>query len=529
MQYEGCSRQLTLELADRLDADRRGTFVEIGLGTSDYYFVDFAKRGFKALAVEPLPTENLLTTCDYYGVPIEISAIAEEDGPVRMYLGQYKGQPNVNLSSLNRDWWGSGAEERQVNSLRFESLLTKYSVDSVTALKLDVEGSELAIVDQLRLLPQRLLPSLVQLEYGGGGSKETQLGGWSAKYFERTSAALAVLRSLGYEWLLVVDRDLPAVRSSWLGDTDSLGEAFHPLSHVGNAIVCKNGSLRHTINLAELCAPFADYPQPLAMTLARTGSDKATHSFKWLVPHAIAQQYEAKRRPLRVLEYGPGCNTEQFVKSLVCEKLVSVEDNANWYHRFAQVALSDPSVDVDYHLVEVGSAKGKAYHGGHCWTEGEILAYSQYPLRYGSSYFDIIFIDSGDRQDEVSIMGRAYLGWPIRNLCLELAHSLLTTGGVVILHDFPGPYHRMNRALSQSVRSFRYVDEFEEFATSVLSDSAHVTCVRTSIEQTYRLGRFSRLVARLLHRSGRTWHSSRLANPLMKRMMRLDDPSPSTP
>lgn len=529
MRYEACSLQLTLALADRLDAERSGTFVEIGLGTSDYYFVEFADKGFKALTVEPLPTENLLTTCNKYDVPIEISAIAEEDGCVTIYLGQYKSQPNVNLSSLNRDWWGSGREERQVNSLRFESLLTKYSVNSVTALKLDVEGSELAIVDQLRLLPQRLLPRLVQFEYGGGGSKHTQLGGWSATYFERTSAALAVLRSLGYEWLLLVDRDLPAVTSSWLTDAGSLGRAFHPLSHVGNAIVCKDGSLRQTINLSELCQPFVDYPQPLAVSLARLGSDQATHSFKWVVPHVIARQYRSKGRPLKVLEYGPGCNTEQFVKSLVCEQLVSVEDNADWYHRFAAVALSDPSVEVDYHLVEVRSAKGKAYHGGHCWTEAEILAYSHYPLRYGSNYFDIIFIDSGDRQDEVSIMDRTYLGWPIRNLCLELAHSLLTKGGVVILHDFPGPYHRMNRALSQSVRAFQYVDEFEEFCTTVLSDSPDVTCVRTSIDYSYRLGRLSRLVARLLYRSGRTWHRNRLANPLMKRMMRLDDPSPSNP
>jgi FkbM family methyltransferase len=514
-------------LANVSDPARNGTFVEIGVGTSDYYFVQFAEKGFQTLAVEPLPTKTLLTTCDKYNVPLEISVVAEENGHVPIYLGQYSGPPNVKLSSLNADWWGSSREDREVPSLRFDSLLAKYAIKSVTALKVDVEGSELAIVNQLKFVPKEVLPRLVQFEYGGGGSKHGQLGGWSPKYFGRTCTTLEVLQSLGYEWLLLVDRDLPAVRSVWLPDTNSLGEVFHPLSHVGNAIVCKDGSLRQTVDLADLCRAYVDYPQTLATSLARLGSDQATHSFKWVVPHVIAQQYETKRRPLRVLEYGPGCNTEQFVKSLVCEHLVSVEDNAEWYHRFAPAALSDAAMEVDYHLIEVRSAKDKAYDGGHCWTESEILAYSHYPVKYGSGYFDIVFVDSGDRQDEVTLAGRTYLGWPIRNLCLELAHSLLAPGGVVVLHDFPGPYPGMIRALSKNVQAFKYSEQFEEFGTTVLSHSLDLTCLRAQINQSYRLGPFTRLIARLLNRSGLTWHRSRIANPLMKRLMRLSDPTAS--
>ena len=498
MKFEACSRQLMTTFATILDPNRQGTAIEIGVGTQDYYFEDFVKAGFPTLAVEPAPAEELRVTCQQLNVPLEQAAIAEKNGEVTLYLGEYQGQLNVNLNSLNPDWWGvvnpqqseSPSQRRTPASLNvpaftLKTLLQNRGIERISLLKVDTEGSEFGIINGLREIPPQTLPSLVQFEYGGGGDRQSQEGGWNPKYFQSTLDCLEVLKALGYEWLLLIDRELPRPCSFALQEITNFADIFHPLSHVGNAIACKTRDITSQINLDSICQPYLNYSNKLAQSLVNLGSSKIVHSFKYILPYVIIHQYKIKRRPLRVLEYGPGCNTEQFIKSLVCQQIVSVEDNAGWYEKFAPIVKSAQGIDIDYRLIEVTSAEGKAYLGGHCWTESEILEYCEYPLKYGPGYFDIIFVDAGDRQDEVTIKGRTYPGCPVRNLCLELAHTLLADQGVVVLHDVPGPFPTMNQSLVAPIQTFSVVKSFPQISTTLLSNSVNLDELEGFISMLY--------------------------------------------
>ena len=261
MRYEDCSQHLLTVLSDLADAKRAGTFVEIGLGTANYGFIDAVRNGFQALAVEALPSERLVLACREHHVPLETSAVSDKDGWETMHLGQFRGQPNVNLSSLQLDWWGSSSVTRRVPSLTLASLLKKCGIRRMAVLKLDVEGSEFSVTSGLDLVPSCALPDLVQLEYGGGGTRSSQQGGWYPKYLDFTCSALELLRSLGYACLLLVDRDRPSVGSFRLDTVRDFKDVFHPLAHVGNAILCKQGSLRRYIDLVGLSHAYADTPR----------------------------------------------------------------------------------------------------------------------------------------------------------------------------------------------------------------------------------------------------------------------------
>lgn len=537
MDYESCSGRLVMELAIILDPDREGVAVDIGVGDHGFFFADFAEKGFQVIAVEPLPSAGLVTACRAQGIALEVAAMSDNDGHATMYRGQFKGKPSDALSSLDPDWWGSSRTTKEVSSITLATFLEKWKIKKITVLKMDTEGSEATIIDQLRSIPAEMLPKVIQFEYGGGAAKHSQRAGWSPKFFDNTCASIEVLRSLGYEWLLPVDSDLLTVNVLWLPDVVDPAEAFHPQSHVGNAIVCKdNQGVRNLVgNADDICRPHVDYPESLLKRLLRFGSQESAHSFRWILPFVIAQQYETKRRPLRVAEYGPGANSQQFLNSMVCELLVSVEDNLEWYHEYAPQMAAVPDVTVDYALVEVKSAEGKAHAGGHVWTEPEILEYVNHPAGYGENYFDIIFIDSGDRGDPVTVRGRQYLGWPVRNRCLELAHALLNDKGVAIVHDVPGPVAAMIRALDDSIQRFKYVEQFEEFQTTVVSDTLDLVPLRVKLQERYRIHRrrlsrlapvtgvVARLVARVSHLGGTTWHTKRCLRRWMYALLDLDD------
>ncbi|WP_368012165.1 FkbM family methyltransferase [Laspinema palackyanum] len=498
MKFEACSRELMTTFATILDPERQGTAIEIGVGTQDYYFVDFVKAGFPTLAVEPAPAEELRVTCQRLNVPLEQAAIAEKNGEVTLYLGEYQGQINVNLNSLNPDWWGvanpqqsdSPSQNRTPASLNvpaftLKTLLQNRGIERLSILKVDTEGSEFGIINGLREIPVQTLPSLVQFEYGGGGDRESQEGGWNPKYFQSTLDCLEVLKALGYEWLLLIDRELPRPYSFAFQEITNFADIFHPLSHVGNAIACKTHHLSSQINLDSLCQPYLNYSNKLAQSLVNVGSSNLVNSFKYILPYVIIHQYKIKRRPLRVLEYGLGCNTEQFIKSLVCQQVVSVEDNAEWSEKFAPLVKSAQGINIDHRLIEVKNQEGKAYLGVDCWTESDILDYCEYPLKYGPGYFDIIFVNAGDRQDEVTLKGRTYPGCPVPHRCLELAHTLLADQGVVVLHDLPGSFSTMNRSLVEPIPTFSRVKSFPKVCTTLLSNSLNLDELEGFISSLY--------------------------------------------
>ncbi len=488
MKFEACSRHLMTTFATILDPQRQGAAIEIGVGTQDYYFVDFAQVGFPTLAVEPAPAEEVLRTCRELNVPLEQAAIAEEEGEVTLYLGEYKGQLNVNLNSLNPDWWGVAnptnspgspdANSRgtlQVPALTLKTLLKKRSIERLSILKVDTEGSEFGIINGLREIPPESLPILVQFEYGGGGDCQSQEGGWNLKYFKSTLDCLKVLKDLGYEWLLLIDRDLPVPYSFYIQEITNFEDIFHPLSHVGNAIACKTLPITSEVNLHSLCYPYLNYSRKLAQSLVDLGSSERVDSFKYILPYLIVEQYKIKRRPLRVLEYGSGCNTEQFIGSLVCHQLVSVEDNPERYKKITPLIKSAGSkIDIDYRLIELKNKKSTFYLEKNVFTESEISAYCEYPLKYGEGHFDIIFIHVGDRLHELTATSETNPGFLVSNLCLKLSHTLLAENGVVLVHGIPSLFSQIHPALESGIKRFSSIKSFPEFYTTVLSNSLNL-------------------------------------------------------
>lgn len=203
---------------------------------------------------------------------------------------------------------------------------------------------------------------------------------------------------------------------------------------------------------------------------------KNTHSFGYVLPYIIEEEHRRKGRLLKVLEYGPGCNTEQFLESNLCSLIVSVEDNLSWYNKFDEEIIKKyPKSKIDYKLIKITSPEGKAHDGGHCWTESETNSYVYYPNKYGNNFFDIIFIDAGDRSDKCVLNGVKYnKGWPIRNMCLVNVVKLINDG-IVVLHDFPTKrFKRMHNALRSNVNKFKFVYKIKRYETTLLSNTVEV-------------------------------------------------------
>jgi len=240
MDYELRSCRLLTSLAAALDINNQGAAIDIGCGDDDAYLREFVGHGFRTLAVEPLVSDGLRGKCFWAGAVLEEVAISDTDGRATMYLGQFRGSPTLALSSLHADWWGSSQETQEVPTMRLDTLLTKWGIDKIIILKMDVEGGELAIIDQLQSFPADLLPILVQFEYGGGCPKSQGEAGWSEKYFSRTLECLRILQSLGYKWVGLIEREVSGIVFGPLPEINDLPALFPPTAHVGNLIVCKH-------------------------------------------------------------------------------------------------------------------------------------------------------------------------------------------------------------------------------------------------------------------------------------------------
>lgn len=533
MKFEECSKSLLSNLANVIGDGKDGYFIEIGAGTFDYYFIDFVNKGYKSLVVEPIPCENLLNICEKNNVNIEKSCISDKEGFTTMYIGKFDGKNNTNLSSLNKDWWGSGTDTIDIPSLKLESLIKKWNITKIAVLKLDTEGSEYTIIKSFNNIPKVSLPYVIQFEYGGGGKKMDKKGGWESKYFKNTCSIINLLKSLNYKILIIIDRDLPNIKILYLPEINDFEKIFNDYSQVGNAIVCMDEEIIGKINIDNIIKSFIDYPPDLMEKNTHIGLESSTQSYKFILPYVISYKYLNKKKSLNILEYGPGCNTQQFLDSLVSNQLVSIEDNLEWYNKYNKIIEqykdTYQDVEIDYKLINVESIEGKNYHGGHCWTEKEILDYTYYPQKYGNKHFDIIFIDAGDRQDDIIINNKKYYGWPIRNICLEVGHSLLNDDGIVVLHDVPSPHKKMNESLKNNIYNYKYYHEFYEFHTTILSDTLNLSELCEKIEDRYRLNEFTKFITDVFNKNNNSWLNNRLISNLIKKyVMYYDSASPNT-
>jgi FkbM family methyltransferase len=259
MHVEECCLALLEYSLPRVDSERKGICIDVGVGSFAFYCEMFSRLGFRTAAVEPLPTKRLQRVCKHHGVSLVESCLSEQDGLETLHIGSYQGRENVNLSSLHRNWWGSSSESVEVHSQTLHTLLSLLNPVAITCLKVDVEGAESRIISQLRVLQRGLLPKVVMFEYGGGDVRSSGSGGWSNEFLKGTIRCLHVLRELEYCSTVIVDSAPDTVERILDLTSSSLepDDLFYSQAVYGNII-----AFRHTLTwmseLVEICSFYRD-------------------------------------------------------------------------------------------------------------------------------------------------------------------------------------------------------------------------------------------------------------------------------
>lgn len=205
MRVEACCQSLLAEILPEIDPKKAGFCIDVGVGNFAFYCEVFAKLGYPTVAVEPLPVKKLKQICDRYPIQLIESCLSNLDGKQTLYLGNFAGLFNTNFSSLSPNWFGSSGKTKEVQSITLLTLLEIIKPTQITCLKLDIEGWEFNVIEQLTHIPKTLLPKVIMFEYGGGVNKNQGQKGWSKEFLEKTLNCLSILKSCGYGFSLMID------------------------------------------------------------------------------------------------------------------------------------------------------------------------------------------------------------------------------------------------------------------------------------------------------------------------------------
>jgi len=177
---------LEAEIA-RVRAERRPfTFVDIGANVGLFSLFVAARAGAQAriLAIEPEPG-NLrrleFNIAANPGVPIKAiaKALSDEPGVVAVELDR---RDRGGTRTRKLDQAGFRPETARVAAATLLEVLTDEAIDTVDALKTDVEGLEDVILQPFfRDAPQRLWPSLAIIEDSRGSWKSDLMAAMQAK------------------------------------------------------------------------------------------------------------------------------------------------------------------------------------------------------------------------------------------------------------------------------------------------------------------------------------------------------------
>lgn len=212
----------------RLDPERLGWCVDVGIGEGDYYFEWFAQLGYKTLAIEPLPTEAARQAVESSGATFIEAALGATDGEVQLHTAR-------GIHSTHKGLWGESEEVRTVSAMKWRQVIERVGIDRITALKLDIEGSEGIVIRQLWDCP---LPSVLSFEFGGVWARSSGCGQWSVQGVMELLVNLRELWKLEYREGVVIssgdsDRVLPIVLERRM-DIEAL---FTPDCNWGNIVV----------------------------------------------------------------------------------------------------------------------------------------------------------------------------------------------------------------------------------------------------------------------------------------------------
>jgi FkbM family methyltransferase len=259
MLVEECCQALLAEILPQSSSVDSSYAIEIGCGTFAFYCELFDRLGLKAIAVEPLPVENLRKLCRYRNISLAETCVAEHDGLIDLYVGNYLGNENLNLNSTRPDWWGAASTAKKVHSMTLRSLIEKFNIEEISCLKIDIEGAEYSVLSQFSDLSLNLLPRVLMFEYGGGGTFENQQGGWTEDFLKDTLSIVNLLRDLGYEQAIQIDSEEGSCEKILDLKTSPLdaNNLFSPKNVYGNIIALYASSYAEN-KIRDICRSYRD-------------------------------------------------------------------------------------------------------------------------------------------------------------------------------------------------------------------------------------------------------------------------------
>jgi FkbM family methyltransferase len=255
MQVEECCSALLELILPAIDKDRSGWAIDVGVGTFCFYCERFARLGFRTAAVEPLPVEELKTRCTKLNIQLVETCLSDKNGTATLYKGTFREEENLNLNSLRNDWWGVGKEQVEVKTSTLQNVLQNLGIKRISCLKLDVEGMEFSVVRQIAELQDEQIPKLIMFEYGGGGTKQSGTGGWSADIFGETLQSLNILSNLGFEKTVLIDSGANFPHIHLMQTEKDPERYFLPEFIYGNIVTSRVGMIADQ-DIISCCLPY---------------------------------------------------------------------------------------------------------------------------------------------------------------------------------------------------------------------------------------------------------------------------------
>lgn len=205
MRVEACCQALLSEILPQIDPQRQGYCLDVGVGTFAFYCEQFAQLGFPTIAVEPMPVAKLKQRCQQNAIQLVEACLSDRTGQQTLYAGRFARFGNHNFNSLDASWFGSSAQAKEVPTYDLAEFLRVTNATPITCLKLDIEGWEPKVLQQLPSLAVSDRPQLIMFEYGGGSPRHQQQKGWSPKFLAGTMQCLEALQQCGYGFSVMVD------------------------------------------------------------------------------------------------------------------------------------------------------------------------------------------------------------------------------------------------------------------------------------------------------------------------------------
>lgn len=193
-----CIRGLMIHL----DPERQGVAIDAGAGEGDYYFEWFANFGYQTVLVEPIPSDYVRQLAGQHQVHLYLYALSDHNGWANLYTSS----EHYGIHSLSASTWGKVSECQQVGTISLITLIGEVVTYTrrITVLKLDIEGAEPVVIQQLDTLHPRLRPAIVSFEFGGIHPVSEGVGAWSSEHRASLLQSFATLKANGYRKALLI-------------------------------------------------------------------------------------------------------------------------------------------------------------------------------------------------------------------------------------------------------------------------------------------------------------------------------------